>query len=260
MRHLFFNIPQLAAIFSGNSVARQIILLLKFWYFSITRKLWMRDNKLAFKLSYREKELNIFLWNNTDLTALIEIYILNEYSCDLSKDPEIIVDLGAHTGNTALYFHSLYPEAKIYAVEASPVSFERLKLNVSGIKNITPVFGAVSDSDGEIEFFESESSLGSSLNRRSDSDSSVVVSTFTLRTLLSMHNIEKADFIKVDIEGAEELLFTEDPQDYSRAYIIEVHGDLMRMQTETFYTRFSNMNMFSTRISNHRSLMKAFEK
>lgn len=234
---VFKILPRLSERLS-NSFFQTVRLYLKFLLFLISKKLHKKASPWRFEFYFEGKELRIKLFEGSpDIAALAEIFLDGEYDWDSIKEPQIIIDLGAHTGNTALYFHAKYPNAVIYAVEASPQTFSHLLENVHGIAQIKPIFGAISDRNGKITFYESESSLGSSIYKRANSVG-VEVPTFTLDSLFLKEGLGRADFIKIDIEGGEGDIFLRDlPEKYAEWYIVEVHSDLMTERVD-FIQRF----------------------
>jgi len=162
-----------------------------------------------------------------DIAVLREVFVDKEYDWCPTEDPKVIIDLGAHFGDTALYYHARFPNAKIIAVEPSPENYERLIQHTKHIPNIVAVQAAVGSSDGEVTLNLMPSSLGHSVMQRKDSDHSVVVSQLSLATLFQQQKIDKADLIKFDIEGAEFDLISSIPaEEYSTVYIGEIHFDL----------------------------------
>jgi len=59
-----------------------------------------------------------------------EIFGKKPYYFEADNDTPIIVDAGANIGLATFYFKSLYPKAKITAIEPYPPSFKLLKQNV----------------------------------------------------------------------------------------------------------------------------------
>lgn len=236
---LIIKLPKLARCLSQNTY-EAVMLYARLLSFLVTKKIRKDHSPWAFEFCHEGAPFVLSLFEGSpDIAALYEIFVDGEYDWKEADVPQIIVDLGAHTGNTAVYFHLQYPLAKIYAVEASPHTFSELRENVKRYPAIIPIFGAVASEDGTITFFESKSSLGSSLRRRSTADEKVVVPSFTLTSLFERYGLTRVDLLKIDIEGGEENLFVETPPEiFSHNYMIEVHGDLMERQVDYAKTYF----------------------
>jgi len=72
---------------------------------------------------------------------------------DLGKSEDIMIDVGANAGMYCINLADLYPE--LIAVEPYPVFVQQLKANIAkfGIKNITIVEKAISDTRGNADFY-----------------------------------------------------------------------------------------------------------
>jgi hypothetical protein len=77
-----------------------------------------------------------------------------------------------------------------------------------------------------------------------------------------MYNITRADIIKFDIEGAEEIMFAdENPTAFADRYIGEVHGDLISVTAELFVSKFKDFSIEKEILSNsERFILKAIKK
>lgn len=130
-----------------------------------------------------------------------------------------MVDLGANFGEISLYFCRQCPHAKILAVEASPDNFRILESNVRfqsfPTTNLTLVCEAVSDRNGFVEIttgLSAENIIVRSGIHLKEADrgkkfETVRVPSDTLQSLMSRFGFASLDFLKVDIEGSEPLLF-----------------------------------------------------
>jgi len=168
-----------------------------------------------------------------DLQVLVEIFVYKEYEWDLGEfKPKYIFDLGAHFGDTTLYYSAVYPNATIVAVEPDPENFARLLLHTKRNKNIIPLNVAVGPMDKEIPFYKGKSSIGFSVERRSVDDVEISVPQKSVATILEENNIPSIDLFKFDIEGAEfSLLESLDLTKVATVYIGELHFDLSNTYT-----------------------------
>src|SRR5688572_1057568 len=67
-----------------------------------------------------------------------EIFLERQYHFESQKSSPTILDCGANIGMAILFFKKCYPECRITAFEANPVTFGYLKKNVTG-NNLTNV-------------------------------------------------------------------------------------------------------------------------
>ena len=131
----------------------------------------------------------------------------------------MIVDVGAYTGLSALYFSMRYSGARIIAIEANESNFELLVRNTSGFTNIEPVHAALWSHGGSLVVSDSEDGAWGS--RVSESDLPVAASSggsgssqrqapaITVADVIREYNLDRIDLLKVDIEGAEKEVFAD---------------------------------------------------
>lgn len=262
MRTIFLTIPMLARALSDSSFLSRITLTVQLWFFFLSRKFFKFDSDFSIDCVFKTVKFQIFLRYPMDIAVLREIYVDREYEWFPANDPKVIIDLGAHFGDTALYYHAQYPEATIISVEPSPENFERLKKNTARIIQIVPVQAAIGGHDGSIKLNLGKSSLGYSVVPRDGATTSIEVPQVTLKTLYAQNGIQKADLIKFDIEGGEEALFvTDNPSEFADAYIGEVHEDLISIDSKEFVSRFDSFDIEKIRLTNPRRFtLKAIRK
>ena len=160
------------------------------------------------KNSLEEGVFNIFghQFRYTDGRAFIhsveEIFVDEVYRFHSEKKSPIIIDAGANIGLSVLYFKRLYPSCKIIAYEPDPKIFNILNENVASCRldNVETRDAAAWIEDGELKFFSDGALSGSSEVDASLQGELAVVRAERLKTILQS---QKVDFLKIDIEGAE---------------------------------------------------------
>jgi FkbM family methyltransferase len=124
----------------------------------------------------------------------------------------VFLDIGASVGGYALFVAALGGHrARILAVEPLPEIFERLVYNIeqNAFANVKAVSCALADRDGEIALFVNSNNRGETSVRVVSADArgaQVRVPGKTLLSLLIEEGYERVDAIKLDIEGAEDLV------------------------------------------------------
>lgn len=185
------------------------------------------------KLNINNYRFRLTLSSLADYYVLHEVFLNNEYALTQNITPRVIIDLGANIGCSAIFFHTKYPDAIIYAIEAAPNTFVRLKANVASFPNIVPIHAAIATTDGTALFSCNQTHTQASLATE-DATSSTNVPAITLTTLRERYNISIIDLLKFDIEGAEYEVFRCAPQKYIRTLIGEVHPDITQRSIEDF--------------------------
>lgn len=117
-----------------------------------------------------------------------------------------VVDVGANVGYYALLFSKLVGHSgMVYAFEPHPEIYELLKHNVKGRENIIILQKAVSNANGEIEFYFSKRTTGS--HGLYVPQEFIIGSTKVEAVCLDdFLGNKRCDLIKIDVEGAEPLV------------------------------------------------------
>ncbi|MFZ2253462.1 MAG: FkbM family methyltransferase [Minisyncoccia bacterium] len=262
MKILFTTIPQLARVLSRGTKMDFVLMWLRLTYFAFSRKLNLRGKDMEFSFFFAGKQFKLFLSHVTDLAVLHEVFFLKEYEWKLQNTPTTILDLGAHWGDSSIYYHFMYPDAIIYAVEPAPDTYAQLVKNVANISNIVPIQAGVSNFTGTADLNISSSSFGNSFQSRPGMQKMVIVPVYTMQDLFSKLGIKKADIIKFDIEGGEEsLFFDQNPEEFADAYIGEVHRDLISINVDDFVSKFINFDIQQEQLKNpNRFILRAIKK
>lgn len=128
------------------------------------------------------------------------------------KDP-VIVDVGANIGIVTQYLRD--HAKKLYAIEPSTEHFEALKKNkeFNGWDNVELFNYAIADKDGEtkLRIFGNNHTYNSIVFAPANpNDTEEMVKTKTLTSFFKEAGIEHVDFMKFDVEGAEDLILPSD--------------------------------------------------
>lgn len=259
MRLIFNTIPVMSWRLSGNSVFKSVQLTFLLWYFVVSRKLFGYKDVFPIGFSWNRKNFQIYFEIPADIAVLREIFVDLEYEWQPITEPKIIIDLGAHFGDTAIYYACRFPKAKVYAIEPSPTNYERLKLHVASFPNIIPIQAAIGSEDKIVELNLVLSSLGHSIIQRKDSVGTVSVEQISLPTLFKKYDISFVDFIKFDIEGGEFDLFANTKvSNFTKACIGEIHFDLdVNFNLDNLPELFRGFSYELQKINQNRYLIRA---
>lgn len=120
---------------------------------------------------------------------------------------DIVLDIGGCWADTALYFaHKTGPSGMVYSFEFIPGNIKLHKINTAlnpELKDhIRLVEHPVWDKTGEKIFFR-DNGPGSKIEFTSFEDQTGSATTISIDDFVLANNIQKVDFIKMDIEGAE---------------------------------------------------------
>ena len=138
---------------------------------------------------------------------------------------DVIFDIGAHKGETILYFNKYFSVNNIYAFEPSPLNFKILKKNIqkTKLKNLTRIHlenfavGEVLQKKTLLQMSESSSSTFKEINLESkyfkiknkflgkliDNSKKIKVDQIKLEDYIKNKNLDNLDLLNVDTEGSE---------------------------------------------------------
>ncbi len=186
---------------------------------TLGRVLWWKYNQLFLHYTALVPfvKQTTFVCHPEDSYAGLVVYTrLPEYG-ELSfagkfiRKGDIVVDVGAHLGDFCLVGFANGAK-KVYGFEPTPLSCKKLRENIAfnqaqDVVEIIPA--AVSDSDGFAHFVMTEHAEINHLktNRGQQSKKNMEVPTMTLDSFMRQRKINRIQFLKIDVEGAESLVF-----------------------------------------------------
>jgi len=175
--------------------------------------------------------ISIRVGKTSDLWVVWQCYIRRSGSqtraFDWLKDPQWVVDCGANIGCVSLNLLNRFPKVHLIAIEPDPGNFGILQDNLGPYGDrVRLVNAAVLGRCGTVDITES-SDDGREWARRVVSSTEGSIKAIDLEVVLSMCG-GTIDLLKVDIEGSELSVFSEDPHRWLfhvRNIAIELHGE-----------------------------------
>jgi FkbM family methyltransferase len=180
------------------------------------------NDQCIYKLSWPQAD-KIF-WNNIagELHDIVlpSIFYDFAYLCEgpyelrdvYVRKGDVVFDLGANVGLfSGVAAARVGGGGKVYAFEPTPLTLEYLRENLSFYDNVMVCPYAVNDKKGKDHFhinndFANNKALGKNSLLPVPGFIAVEVDTISLDAFVEEHHIERVDFIKADIEGAERLM------------------------------------------------------
>lgn len=143
-----------------------------------------------------------------DFASFREIFLYRYYDQDLGN-PETILDLGGYCGYAALAFAARFRNAKLATIEPHPGNFARLKTNLAlnSRNRVRAMQAAATPTDGPVELFLGGGMTHGLTPTYHSTGGRITVEGLSVATILSRLGWESIDLLKIDIEGAEEVLF-----------------------------------------------------
>lgn len=136
-----------------------------------------------------------------DQRVFRHVYIEETYALD-GPPPDIVLDLGAHTGVSTRWLMDRHPGARMIAVEPNPGVIPLLRLNAPGAE-IHPVAVSGEAGTGRLALYPDDDWRAT---LHSDGDGGQHV-TVPVRTVDDVLDGRMPDLVKIDVEGAEREIF-----------------------------------------------------
>jgi FkbM family methyltransferase len=189
--------------------------------------------------------LCLFLRTNNGADSFIhgEVFEHNYYRFEVPNAPSTILDLGANIGMTAIYFHRCFPNAELVCVEPIPKNLDVLRENLRlNAVNATIISDAINPTDGVVQMEIAEKDYGHRVAKvdKISSRKCIEVPAVSIHTLLRRLKWDRISLLKIDIEGHEKLLLSENASwlEMVDVMCIECHNDFtsddLRSLTEPF--------------------------
>ncbi len=177
------------------------------------------------------------------LHSLKEVFGDEVYKFKAKSNQPRIIDAGANIGLSVRYFKHQYPKADIVAYEPDPAIFKLLKQNVGSMPGVDLRNAAAWTENTTLTFYSEGSLAGSTEIDFLGQQKALTVAAERLKDEVSLKPV---DFLKIDIEGAENsvLFDIEDELENVDQLFFEYHstpgkpqqlGDLLNLVTKAGY-------------------------
>ena len=161
------------------------------------------------------------------------VFIEQAYGClEEGDDIGLILDCGANVGYASAYFLSRYPSARVVAVEPDEGNYEMLRLNTAAYgERIEVSRAAVWSHPARLVVVEDAYRDGREWSRQvreASPEQPDGLPAVTIDGLLRDSGCERISILKIDIEGAEAVVFSDGYQAWLanvENLLIELHDD-----------------------------------
>lgn len=223
----FFEYVRVFGLRATIEIAAQKILCYKIYRIHIKGL----SNSIAFRVG------------TDDLTVLRQLFGDNELNISLENEPRTILDAGGNVGYAALYFHRRYPWAQIYSIEPESSNIEIFKMNCAKYDQIHLIEGGLWPRSTYLKISNPDSRKDGFRVEEYKEYIDHGIKAYTVNQILNMFNIEQVDLLKVDIEGAEKELFSENVDQWLpqvKVVMIELHDRFKPGCKESVYNALSS--------------------
>ena len=202
----------------------------------VRRRRQMRSETDKAPRTLRSRDAKFPLWfrpHSSDWAVFGQIFLEREYAC-LNDLPNVglVLDCGANVGYSSAYFLSRFPTCRVMAVEPDPENFAILERNLVNYGDRAKAIRAgVWSHPTRLTLSETPYRDGREWARQvreCRADEPGGLPAVDIGTLLAESGEDRISLLKVDIEGAEAVVFA-DPSaawlDKVDTLVIELHDD-----------------------------------
>jgi FkbM family methyltransferase len=171
--------------------------------------------------------------NTSDKDVFTQIFIEREYSClDELSDVNLVIDCGANVGYSSAYFLTRFPTCKVICVEPDPSNFNLLEKNLAPYKErVKLICSGIWSHTADLKISEEPYRDGREWAvqvRECRSGEIPEMQAVDVGTLLRESGQNKISILKMDVEGAEAVVFAKNYESwlsYIDNMVIELHDD-----------------------------------
>jgi FkbM family methyltransferase len=169
----------------------------------------------------------------SDLDVFGQIFVQREYRClDDIRSAGLIIDCGANVGYSSAYFLTRYPSSSVICIEPDPGNFKALKSNLKPYEGrVTSLNSAVWSARTGLVLSEEPFGDGrewARTVREARADEQPTLLAVDIGTLIRESGRERVSILKIDVEGAEEVIFSSNYGEWIDKVdnlVIELHGE-----------------------------------
>ena len=179
-----------------------------------------------------------------DLKLFKQLMIHKEYEFTSPVEPIYIIDAGANIGLSSVFFAATYPDSEIIAIEPQNDNYALLTENTKNYTNIKCIKAGLWHKSTILEVADSGGGTASFMVNETNPSNLDRVVAMSTEEILKMHNWPFVDLFKIDIEGAEKEVLSENTDWLSKTkiLIIELHDRKKAGCSKAFFNAFKDRN------------------
>jgi FkbM family methyltransferase len=173
-----------------------------------------------------------------------EVFLFKSY--DLNYDnPTVIIDGVGNIGLTSLFLTQKFKSARIYTIEPDLKNFKVLLQNVAPYNNIVPINAALWNKESDVKIKNEYESEWAFEIVDSNSTNDQILKGLPLSYIINQYKLDRIDILKLDIEGAEKELFTDNYDSWiarTKCIVIELHDWLKKDCSKAVFKTLAQYN------------------
>lgn len=166
----------------------------------------INEQKVKFNLRWMSTDILVFkqIILDRELDPIVKLFTASGIT------PKVMIDAGANIGLSSMFTRLNFPLVKILCIEPNKENIAMIHKNL-GYANYQILQKALWFQKGYLEEQEGDGAWGIHMVEIEEESNGAVEST-SLTDVIIQFKLETIDYLKIDIEGAEEQIFYQDPQ------------------------------------------------
>lgn len=169
--------------------------------------------------------------NLFDFFTYEEVILRKSYDIPFPISPETIIDGGGNIGLTAAFWATRYPDAQIVTLEPDKGNFDMLLRNTAPYKNIHPIMAGIWPRTGHLVVKDLGHGDNGLMVEETTEGTAGAVPAYSIGAILQKMGWPTVDLLKLDVEGSEKELFSEEYEQWLpkvRILIVEMHDRMKK--------------------------------
>ena len=176
----------------------------------------------------------------SDIDVFDEVFVRRAYLTERLSTARVatVVDAGANIGVTSVFLARCFPDARVIAIEPEQQNYDLLVRNITPYPQITALRAAVWDRDGMVHVEDPGRGAWSFTVTSKTDATGQQVPAVTMNTVCNRFGLSRIDLVKMDIEGAEQRVFSGDLEwlKSTTRVVIELHDRFVDGCSQAFYS------------------------
>jgi FkbM family methyltransferase len=193
--------------------------------------------RVQFVLNNRPAEVLIRPVLSSDIFVFFQVFIaggyrpLSQFMAKHSFRPKVVIDAGANVGYFTLFALMTFSPDRVVAMEPEKTNYQQLRTNVAGNNLLAQCKLMQAALWTHRSILHIDTSEGKEWSVKvTQTPTQQACEAFSLQDLMMLENLERIDLLKIDIEGAEDILFKNkvflDTLNQVKILAIEIHDHL----------------------------------
>ena len=180
-----------------------------------------------------------------DFNTFRQVFVYKEYNFEIPFTPRTIIDGGGNIGLASVFFANRFKGAKILCIEPDGENFELLKLNTKAYPEVKPIQAGVWHKPAYLKVVDHGYGHWGFMVKEVEPTEPGAIYSVSIGQLLLENNLIEIDLLKLDIEGSEKEVLTDNYQEWlpkTKVLVIELHDRMKAGTSHAFFKAITSYN------------------